>query len=84
MFTKHKENIGRRIVLTHSRVLALAPVETEFHDVVCFIKGAQVPFMLRQGSGPDRYILVGEVYMDGLMDGEMESLELEERNVFLE
>jgi hypothetical protein len=43
-----------------------------------------MPFIIRNGSRHDRYVLVGEAYMHGYMDGEMEGLGLEARDIFLE
>lgn len=39
-------------------------------DLVCALLGAGVPFVLRQ-VGADRFVLVGEAYVHGIMDGEV-------------
>ena len=46
--------------------------------MICIFKGARVPFLLRQnaevgirGTSTQTYLLVGECYIHGMMDGEM-------------
>lgn len=44
-------------------------------DEVCVILGAHVPFLVRQVShdevGTNRYQLLGECYLQGIMNGEV-------------
>lgn len=49
--------------------VGLAPSGAEVGDVVCVIRGAQAPFVLRP-DGRGRYRVVGEAYVDGIMFGE--------------
>ncbi|KAH8651614.1 heterokaryon incompatibility protein-domain-containing protein [Tricladium varicosporioides] len=62
---------GRRFFGTDIHVCGLAPVETEIGDLVCVIFGCQVPIVLRKVG--ERYKILGESYLHGFMDGEIES-----------
>jgi hypothetical protein len=49
--------------------LGIGPEATEVGDIICIFYGAVVPYILRpETSG--RYRLLGEAYVDGIMDGE--------------
>ena len=63
-------NKGRRFCATVAGRLGLVPSSAAAGDIVCVLYGGRVPFLLRprlEGSG---YVLVGECYVHGLMDGE--------------
>ena len=60
---------GRRFFTTREGYIGLAPSRTTAGDLVCVIKGANVPFILRP-TGED-YVLVGECYCHGIMHGEV-------------
>ena len=66
---------GRRLVKTeqHSFV-GLAPAETENGDLVAILYGCSVPVILRRATDPQSkemvYKLIGECYIDGMMDGQ--------------
>jgi hypothetical protein len=55
--------------LSSSGYVGLCPFTTQGGDVICIFLGGSVPFVLRPGSY-DGYMLVGEVYVHGIMDGE--------------
>ena len=38
-------------------------------DLVCILQGGPVPFLLRR-TGRGEYVLVGDTYVHGIMDGE--------------
>ncbi|KAE8450834.1 hypothetical protein EG329_005747 [Mollisiaceae sp. DMI_Dod_QoI] len=59
-----------RMVLTANGKAGLVPAETQPWDVVCVIMGLDVPFVLRKIDA-DAYVLVGEAYIYGAMDGEV-------------
>lgn len=57
-------------VLLHTREgrLGIGPPKTEAGDLICVLCRCPMPFVLRrQGDG---YVIVGEVYVHGIMDGE--------------
>ncbi len=62
----------RRPFLTSRGYVGLGPEHLSEGDVTCVLHGGTVPFILRprrveQGGG---YYVVGEAYVDGIMDGE--------------
>jgi hypothetical protein len=64
--------IGRRFCITSKGRLCLAPVKVQNEDVVCLVQGAKVPFVIRPVAGEtNRFTLVGEAYLDGVMYGEL-------------
>ncbi|KAK5698437.1 hypothetical protein LTR17_023669 [Elasticomyces elasticus] len=59
---------GRVMFASSTGFLGLVPHGTKEGDVVFIVRGADVPYVLRQyGSG---YELIGEAYVQGIMDGE--------------
>jgi hypothetical protein len=60
---------GRSFFTTPKGFMGTGPPLAKKGDVVCVIKDARVPFLLRRhGTG---YLLVGEAFVLGLMDGEV-------------
>ena len=68
---------GRR----SGRLLGLGPGMAGVGDCVVIAEGARVPFVVRQVTGQaddkeeDRWMLVGECYVHGMMDGEVVKVE---------
>ena len=60
---------GKRIMMTSEGRIGLVPAETQPWDVVCLL-GLDVPLVLRK-IDVDTYIMIGEAYIHGAMDGEM-------------
>ncbi|TVY33240.1 Heterokaryon incompatibility protein 6,OR allele [Lachnellula occidentalis] len=63
-------SLHRRLCVTNNGLIALVPAGAQNGDVVCVIRGAQTPFILRPIEGWTCQ-LVGECYVHGIMDGEM-------------
>jgi hypothetical protein len=61
-------NYKRRFFTTQSGYMGNGPMALQKEDVVCIFKGGKVPFVLRPEG--DQYILIGEAYVHGVMDGE--------------
>jgi hypothetical protein len=59
----------RRFMVTKSGYMGLVPILTEVGDVICVLFGCDTPLVLRPVN--DYYILIGECYVYGLMDGEL-------------
>ncbi|KAM5341971.1 hypothetical protein ACJ41O_015002 [Fusarium nematophilum] len=62
---------GRRFCVTTRGRMAIVPRHARKGDIICVVKGARMPFILR-GRGEehsDAYELVGACYVHGLMDG---------------
>jgi hypothetical protein len=60
---------GRKPFVTKKGHLGLGFDHLEPGDAVAVLIGCQVPFVLRKSVG-GRYKIVGEAYVDGIMDGE--------------
>ncbi|KAI0469144.1 HET-domain-containing protein [Xylaria cf. heliscus] len=60
---------GRRFAITDHGYVGLVPDMTRDGDKVCVLKGVNVPFVLRE-VGEQQYILVGDAYVHGIMQGE--------------
>ena len=61
--------VGRRMVLTRSGYLGLAPGTAEPGDCVAIVKGAKVPLILRPVEDI-KWELIGDSYVHGIMHGE--------------
>ena len=59
----------RRPFLSDSGHVGLAPARAESGDCICILFGSPVPFVLR-ASTEGKFVLVGEAYVYGIMDGE--------------
>ena len=60
---------GRRPFITSKGYLGLGPAGMQNGDVVAIVFGSEVPLILREENG--HYTLVGEAYVDRIMDGEV-------------
>jgi hypothetical protein len=60
---------NRRFVITTMGYFGLVPKDAGRGDTICVLWGGQMPFVLRQENG--YYVLVGECYVHGKMDGEV-------------
>ena len=62
----------RRLFATGNKYIGLAPAGTKVGDLVCVLLGGNTPFLLRPSEEySDRYRLVGECYVHGIMHGEV-------------
>lgn len=82
LFTRH-----RRFAVTRKGCFVLGPDVLQEGDVVAVLRGGKVPFLLRRvsamGNDPEGgWVLVGECYVHGLMDGEKWDVEGVEEEVF--
>ena len=59
----------RRPFLSNSGHVGLAPARAEPGDCICIIFGSPVPYILR-ASTEGKFVLIGEAYVHGIMDGE--------------
>jgi hypothetical protein len=64
----------RRFCSTENGRMGAVPRKAEEGDQVCIFLGAEVPHVLRP-TGSGTYMLIGDCYMDGVMDGEVLSTE---------
>jgi hypothetical protein len=76
MYGKNTIQKKRKLVIISPGGLGLAPESAAVGDKVWILAGSQVPFILRS-LGQNRYSLVGEAYVHGIMHGEgMEGVDL--------
>jgi hypothetical protein len=59
----------RRPFVTAKGHLGLGPDDIKAGDLIALVIGSQVPFVLRE-IADGKYKLIGEAYVDGIMDGE--------------
>lgn len=57
----------KRLFLTKGDYLGMGPLTMEEGDLVCLLLGGKTPFVLRPENG--HYLLVGQCYVHGIMDG---------------
>ncbi|KAI0490358.1 HET-domain-containing protein [Xylaria cf. heliscus] len=65
---------GRRFAITDSGRLCIVPPLTKAGDSVIIPLGSQTPFLIRQRDGESKdigYELIGEAWVEGVMQGEM-------------
>lgn len=55
--------------LTNSGYMGLGPESIQNGDLICIVFGCPIPLLLRKTG--DFYLLVGEIYVYGMMRGEM-------------
>ncbi|MCJ1390871.1 hypothetical protein MMC18_003732 [Xylographa bjoerkii] len=73
---------GRVFCLSNDKYMLLAPIGTKVGDKICVIHGLPVPFIIRPEG--DMFSLVGECYVEGVMDGkvmDMEHIKTQEINL---
>ena len=61
----------RRMFISKEKAVGLAPWDAEQGDIICVLLGCRFPVVLRpRGPSDNYYVLVGEAYIEGFMDGE--------------
>lgn len=68
---------GRRFCASSRKYLGWVPGFAQVGDLICIFKGGNVPFVLRHAEG-DNYKLIGECYIQGIMNGEALKIGLSE------
>lgn len=63
---------NRRPFISMAGYVGLVPADAKPGDLLAVVRGASVPYVFRpRGEGLDEWQLIGEAYVDGLMDGEV-------------
>lgn len=62
---------GRSFFITKKGFIRIGPRSTKSGDVLCGLFGSTVPFLLRTLAETEKYRLIGEAYVHGIMDGEV-------------
>ncbi len=60
---------SQRFFLTSGGYMGLAPAGTKKDDHICIFLGCSVPLVLREVG--EEFLLIGECFVLGLMDGEV-------------
>ena len=64
--------ITRKPFLSKDGYVGLVPKDAVPGDQLAIVQGASVPYVFRErADGYDGWELIGEAYIDGLMDGEV-------------
>jgi hypothetical protein len=73
-FTLRTCSRGQRLFVLDKMYWGLCPSETMPGDLVCILYGGKAPFVLRKCQNhvwdDDNYFLIGDCYVDGIMNGE--------------
>jgi hypothetical protein len=64
-----RNTTSRALVVTKGGFLGLGPQSVQQGDLLCLLRGGRVPFVLR-AHADGTYRLVGDCYVQGLMEGE--------------
>lgn len=78
-----RASIKRSFFVTEKGYMGLSPADTREGDLIYVLAGGQVPFILRPIMSKGGYSLVGESYINGIMDGEATELGIEVEMIFL-
>ncbi|KAF2177862.1 HET-domain-containing protein [Zopfia rhizophila CBS 207.26] len=73
---------GRKLFLTKTGYLGLGPKEFQLGDIVCIFLGSGTPHAIREAT-KDKFHLVGELYVHGIMDGEFMKTDPDIRSIKL-
>lgn len=65
---------GRSLFITRKGHVGLGPREMKPGDLVCLFFSARVPFILRPKPERNGYWLIGECYVNGIMQGEAQEM----------
>jgi hypothetical protein len=62
---------NRKFMITAGGKFGLVPAEAEWRDSLCLIYGCSVPVVMRRSKNGNHWLLVGECYIHGIMNGEL-------------
>ena len=65
---------SRRLMVTRRGEVGMAPCRTRVGDAVVVLFGCSIPLVLRRVGAMEAWQVVGEAYVHGLMNGEVEDL----------
>lgn len=77
--------LGRQLFSTAGRSFGCGDVGVQEGDMICIFDGAVTPHVLRKANGDcdGTYTLVAAAYIHGVMNGEIERLGLEAKDIIL-
>ena len=59
---------NRQLITTSKGNIGLCTSDAKEGDLICILLGVRVPLILRKEG--DHYVILGDCYVDGIMDGE--------------
>lgn len=59
--------LSRRLIVGHDYV-GLGPADSRIGDELCFLEGGKTPFVLRRRGEQDEFEVIGDCYVQGMMD----------------
>lgn len=65
------KSMSMRLMTTLGGRIGMASQRATRGDIICIIYGCSVPMLLRKKEEEDVYIVIGECYVDGCMQGEV-------------
>jgi hypothetical protein len=65
---------SRKLLVTTCGYIGVAPCSARLGDVIAILFGCSIPLVLRRSGPSEAWTVVGEVYVDGFMNGEVERL----------
>jgi hypothetical protein len=65
---------SRKLMVTGKGYVGMAPCRARLGDVVAIVFGCSIPLVLRRSGVREAWTVVGEAYVDGVMQGEVEGL----------
>ncbi|KAH7459133.1 hypothetical protein FOMA001_g20262 [Fusarium oxysporum f. sp. matthiolae] len=72
-----------RFDIRGQRLIGVAPAASQESDHLCILQGAKVPFVIRETLVAGRYMLVGEVFAENFMHGELRCLNFSDKVIIL-
>jgi hypothetical protein len=70
--TVHKK--GRRLMVTNEGLIGVAACRARQGDVIAILFGSSIPIILRRIGSREAWKVIGEAYVHGYMNGEVEKL----------
>jgi hypothetical protein len=70
---------GRRLFRTETGTIGIGPDDIQEGDLIVIFFGARTPFIIRRNERADRFTLIGDCYVHGLMNGEGLRMSLRQR-----
>jgi hypothetical protein len=72
--------VGRKFFISSRGYMGWLPSAAQENDIVCVFYGCRIPFAIRI-AGQNRYQLLGDCYMHGLMDGEAINIDVDSQMI---
>ncbi|OAK99620.1 hypothetical protein IQ06DRAFT_294906 [Phaeosphaeriaceae sp. SRC1lsM3a] len=62
--------MGQRLMTGHSGSLGMAPEKAVKGDLIVVLLGCSVPVVMRRDNHEEKYLLIGECFLEGFMSGQ--------------